>query len=269
MKQKKNDKAIEFVNKALEIKKVRKAYLLKGKLYEKLNENTSALICYNKMVELNKNDLIAYQAMANNLFNRKDFVLAKKYFTICLKMIPHSIFYYKKGICEKNLGNMNEYKIDILKSLESGYEPAKKEIEKIPNFFIRKNNYLLFFDTETTGVPKNWKAPISDIQNWPRLVQLAWQLYDEKGYLKESKGVIIKPDNFIIPKEASNVHGITTEKAYVDGEDLVKVLCEFENKLKETNILIAHNMSFDEKIIGAEFYRLYKRNSQLARASCS
>jgi len=32
----------------------------------------------------------------------------------------------------------------------------------------------LFFDTETTGLPKNWKAPIEDLNNWPRLVQLAW-----------------------------------------------------------------------------------------------
>jgi len=32
----------------------------------------------------------------------------------------------------------------------------------------------LFFDTETTGLPKKWKAPITDLDNWPRLVQLAY-----------------------------------------------------------------------------------------------
>ena len=39
----------------------------------------------------------------------------------------------------------------------------------------------LFFDTETTGLPKNWKAPITDLENWPRLVQLAWLVYDNIG----------------------------------------------------------------------------------------
>jgi hypothetical protein len=34
----------------------------------------------------------------------------------------------------------------------------------------------LFFDTETTGLPKSWKAPVTDVNNWPRLVQLAFLL---------------------------------------------------------------------------------------------
>jgi hypothetical protein len=32
----------------------------------------------------------------------------------------------------------------------------------------------LFFDTETTGLPSNYKAPATDLNNSPRLVQLAW-----------------------------------------------------------------------------------------------
>ena len=42
---------------------------------------------------------------------------------------------------------------------------------------------FLTFDTETTGLPKNFKADVSDSENWPRLVQLAWQLNNEKGEL--------------------------------------------------------------------------------------
>jgi hypothetical protein len=41
----------------------------------------------------------------------------------------------------------------------------------------------LFFDTETTGLPKNWKAPVTDLNNWPRLVQLAFLLFDNNGNL--------------------------------------------------------------------------------------
>lgn len=36
---------------------------------------------------------------------------------------------------------------------------------------------ILFFDTETIGLPKIWNAPISDIDNWPRLIELAYLVY--------------------------------------------------------------------------------------------
>lgn len=35
----------------------------------------------------------------------------------------------------------------------------------------------LFIDTETTGLPKEYDAPYTDIDNWPRLVQLAWIVF--------------------------------------------------------------------------------------------
>jgi len=53
----------------------------------------------------------------------------------------------------------------------------------------------LIFDTETTGLPKNWKAPISDTENWPRCVQLAWQVHDELGNLIENKSYIVTSSN--------------------------------------------------------------------------
>ena len=39
---------------------------------------------------------------------------------------------------------------------------------------IESENFgtYLFFDTETTGLPANWQAPMSDLENWPRLVQI-------------------------------------------------------------------------------------------------
>ncbi len=113
----------------------------------------------------------------------------------------------------------------------------------------------LFFDTETTGLPKNWKAPITDLDNWPRLVQIAWLLYDASGKKVQGRNYIIKPEGFIIPEAASNVHGISTEKAIADGVDLSGVLNEFAKEIKDTTYLVAHNISFDEKIAGAEFLR--------------
>lgn len=70
----------------------------------------------------------------------------------------------------------------------------------------------LFFDTETTGLPKRYDAPSSDLENWScRLVQLSWLMEDDSKTLLSQGDLIIKPDGFEIPKQASDVHGITTE----------------------------------------------------------
>lgn len=113
----------------------------------------------------------------------------------------------------------------------------------------------LFFDTETTGLPKNWKAPVTDINNWPRLVQLAYLLYDNFGNKISEGDFIIKPNGFTIPIEASRIHGITNERAEKEGDDLSDVLMHFSSLTTQANFLVAHNIAFDEKIVGAEFIR--------------
>ncbi|WP_103866728.1 3'-5' exonuclease [Aquimarina sp. I32.4] len=113
----------------------------------------------------------------------------------------------------------------------------------------------LFFDTETTGLPKNWKAPVTDLTNWPRMIQVAWIMSDKNGNRLDADDFIIKPENFIIPKAASNIHGISTEKAITEGELLEKVLLQFSSLVEQANCIVAHNISFDEKILGAELLR--------------
>ena len=114
---------------------------------------------------------------------------------------------------------------------------------------------FLIFDTETTGLPKNWKAPLSDSDNWPRMVQLAWQLHGVKGDLLEVKNYIIRPEGYTIPFAAEKVHGISTEKAMKEGEDLKWVLEEFNRTLAKTKFLVGHNVEFDISIVGAEYLR--------------
>lgn len=113
----------------------------------------------------------------------------------------------------------------------------------------------LFFDTETTGLPNDWNAPASDTRNWPRMVQIAFQLYEQNGTLVEKQEYIIKPEGFIIPSDASRIHGVTTDRALKEGKSLSLVLNNFQAMLTKASALVAHNMAFDEKIIGCEFYR--------------
>lgn len=113
----------------------------------------------------------------------------------------------------------------------------------------------LFFDTETTGLPKSYKAPITDLDNWPRLVQLAYLLYDEQGNKLSGGDYIIKPEGFTIPQVASNIHKISTERALQEGKALAAVLELFKELVGQAKFLVAHNMAYDEKIVGAEFLR--------------
>ena len=117
-------------------------------------------------------------------------------------------------------------------------------------------SYYIFFDTETTGVPKNYNAPASNTKNWPRLVQLGWILTDESGNEISSGNEIVKPEGFVIPADASRVHGITTEVALREGKSLRQVLQSFLKDAEGIKCFVGHNVSFDQKVVGAELYRL-------------
>ncbi len=114
---------------------------------------------------------------------------------------------------------------------------------------------FLIYDTETTGLPKDYNAPLSDSENWPRLVQLAWQIHDEKGELVEVKNFIVKPEGFTIPYGAEKVHGISTQRALDEGQELAFVLEEFNKALQAVTTVTGHNIEFDNSITGAEFIR--------------
>ncbi len=118
----------------------------------------------------------------------------------------------------------------------------------------------LVFDTETTGLPHNKTAPIEDLDNWPRLVQIAWQLHGPLGELVSSGNHIVKPDGFTIPFNSEKIHGISTQRATEVGEDLKTVLDRFTEDVKKAKVLVGHNIEFDNKIIGAEYLRCEKAN---------
>ena len=114
---------------------------------------------------------------------------------------------------------------------------------------------FLIWDTETTGLPKDFNAPYTNTDNWPRLVQLAWQIHDDKGVLIEVKNFIVKPEGYTIPYNAEKIHGISTERAKKEGVDLAFVLEEFNKAVDKSTYCIGHNIGFDVNIMGAEYVR--------------
>ncbi|RYY13322.1 MAG: 3'-5' exonuclease, partial [Chitinophagaceae bacterium] len=114
---------------------------------------------------------------------------------------------------------------------------------------------FLIFDTETTGLPRNWDAPVSDLDNWPRCIQLAWQLHDEKGRVITHQDFLVKPNGFDIPYDSERIHGISTELATADGVDLEQILVVFNEALSQAKYVVGQNIKFDLNIMGAEFLR--------------
>lgn len=120
---------------------------------------------------------------------------------------------------------------------------------------------FLIFDTETTGLPRDYHAPLTDFDNWPRVVQIAWQLHDATGKLISNQNLIVKPDGFTIPFNAEKVHGISTERAMREGIELREVLDIFLRDVEQATYLAGHNIEFDNNVMGCELLRMGMHNA--------
>jgi DNA polymerase III epsilon subunit-like protein len=118
---------------------------------------------------------------------------------------------------------------------------------------------VLIFDTETTGLPKNQKAEpsVKNLDDWPYIVQMSWIMYDSDtcATLAESDNIIKLPDGIIISQESTNIHKITNEICKKNGKKLSDVIDKFMKNLNEADLLVAHNMAFDHKMLQVEALR--------------
>lgn len=122
--------------------------------------------------------------------------------------------------------------------------------------FVLSAFMILFFGTESTGLSPEFRPLTADVHNWPRMVQLGYLLYTSDGRLVESGSYIIRPVGYTIPP-TGRVHGIDTERALLEGEELADVLEAFKACMDRAQLLVAHNMEMQEKIVGCEFERVY------------
>ena len=125
----------------------------------------------------------------------------------------------------------------------------------------------VFFDTETTGLPKDYKAPASALYNWPRMIQLSWITAEEDGNIINENDHFIYPCGFLIPAEASQLNGITMDIAEDKGEPLMDVLSSFMCDVDSSSFVVGHNVSFDIHVVGAELIRCGRRDTLFAKPS--
>jgi len=126
--------------------------------------------------------------------------------------------------------------------------------------------YYFFFDTETNSLPKDYNAPASDTANWPRMVQVAWQIFNADKKLIKQRAEIIRHENIVLSEQAAAINGITQEWMFAEGRRLDLVLEEISLDLTGCGVIIGHNIKFDCGVLGAEFFR-EKRHNYLAGLS--
>ncbi len=107
---------------------------------------------------------------------------------------------------------------------------------------------LLFWDTETTGLPA-WRDP-SDAPHQPHVVQAAGLLVDHDGNELEEWQAIIQPGpGAVMSKEAFAAHGISLERAQAEGIPLKDAWQKFTAMIGNANGIVGHNISFDIRIM--------------------
>jgi len=116
--------------------------------------------------------------------------------------------------------------------------------------------YLLFLDTETSGLPKKWGKKYTDNDNWPHVLQLAWIIFDEEqNEVKRTNKYIYEPLIPISPA-SEQIHGLTPPFLMKHGEKKKEVLRKLSHDIKKYKPqIVGHFLSFDLQVLAAEFYR--------------
>lgn len=116
---------------------------------------------------------------------------------------------------------------------------------------------VLVFDTETTGLPTEWNASITEVNKWPYIVQLSYILYDvvQKRMISCRDDIIQIDPEINISEKSIEIHGITHKKCKRKGIPIKEAIQAFNDHLIKADIVVGHNISFDKRIIMVECIR--------------
>ena len=115
---------------------------------------------------------------------------------------------------------------------------------------------FLLFDASANGRPKNWKTPAVDTFNWPRLIHLAWLLYDKKGNLVSDQSQYVKHDEMSMSQDSIDYHKVDLEEMDKNGKKVSEILEAFTADAKQAVYAFSFNEQFNENVVKAEYYRI-------------
>ena len=118
------------------------------------------------------------------------------------------------------------------------------------------NEIILIFDLETNGLPYSSNIGYKFVNNWPRIVQIAWGLYNSQGHNLVFRNYTLKPIDFTISKESTKIHGISNSFAKKNGIEMHNIFKIFQKDLEKSSFIVAHNLNFDRNTLLSEFIRM-------------
>ncbi len=135
-----------------------------------------------------------------------------------------------------------------LKSINRKYYNSKYNTKKMK---------VLVFDTETTGLPVDQNAALKDSSKWPYIIQLGFIVFDTetKEILEYSDSIIQLDASVHISPESIAIHKITRERSLDEGIDIRVALANLAEHMSEADIIVAHNILFDKRMLMVELFR--------------
>ena len=122
----------------------------------------------------------------------------------------------------------------------------------------------VIFDSSANGKPQSYKAPLDDLFNWPRLLHLSWILLDEDLKPVHDYDCLIAPQGFTPKADAYTQHHIDIEKVKERGVSVTEALEKFNEDVRAAEYVFAHNLNYNEGIVGSEFYRASRPSPLIA-----
>ncbi|MGI4886242.1 MAG: 3'-5' exonuclease [Janthinobacterium lividum] len=117
-------------------------------------------------------------------------------------------------------------------------------------------DYLLFVDTETTGLPAGWRRPYADDAAWPHLAQLAWVVYTRAGALVKTENHYLRVPAGTMQPTAQAIHGLSAEFLAAEGKALAPVLGALAADLARYRpLVVGHFVQLDFHMLGVGFHR--------------
>lgn len=124
---------------------------------------------------------------------------------------------------------------------------------------------VMIFDVETTGlIPRGLNVrnlTPQQLTELPYIIQISWAVYNVVSNRIEStyNAYIDIPKEVPIVDRITEITGITRTTLDENGKDIVPVLEAFYKTYVDCDMVIAHNIEFDQKLIGIEIERNMSR----------
>ncbi len=153
----------------------------------------------------------------------------------------------------QNCRNKNTNKIINNQKEENVISTTASESEEVKEHI----KYIIVMDVETNGLiaSRTIQPNLTNLSQFPRIVQFSWGLYSENGECQKMKDYIIKPNGWKM-NGSDRYHGISQEKAEADGICIQDILKEYKNDIDNNCVrVVCHNLHFDKRVVLSELIR--------------